>query len=141
MDSPIWDLLVAGGGPAGAVTALTATRCGLEVLLVEGSPLDDDAVGPLAVGESLPSAARPVLESLQLLDVMRGGPHLISWGHRSAWGGAEVQTTDFIRDARGQHGWHLDRPTFDASLRRAARDAGASLRSGCRVRAGEPVGQ
>lgn len=128
------DLVVAGGGPAGAVAALTAARCGLDVVLAEASPLDADAGSPLAVGESLPPAARPLLEALGLLHLLEDGTHLASWGNRSAWGTAEVRTTDFIRDARGQHGWHLDRQEFDAALRREAKAAGVKVLGEHRVR-------
>ena len=117
----IWDVLVAGAGPAGAVAAWVLARQGRRVLLV-----DDVPSGKRKVGESLPGAARPLLRDLELLSLVEKGPHLPSYGNLSSWGSDELIATDFIRDPNGP-GWHLDRSRFDADLRKAARDAGVVL--------------
>ena len=121
--SGVWDVAVAGAGPAGAVAAYTLARLGCRVLLV-----DEIKPDVRKVGESLPGAARPLLRDLKLLSLIEDGSHLRSYGNLSAWGASELAATDFISDPNGP-GWHLDRARFDASLRDAAQAASAVLRS------------
>lgn len=122
--SVVWDVAVAGAGPAGAVAAYTLARLGRRVLLV-------DEIKPdiRKVGESLPGAARPLLRDLNLLSLVEDGSHLRSYGNLSAWGANELAATDFINDPNGP-GWHLDRARFDAALRAAAQAASAVMQSG-----------
>lgn len=130
--SRVWDAVVAGAGPAGAVAAITLARCGRRVLLV-----DDGRPAGRKVGESLPGAARPLLRDLKLLALVEAGPHLPCYGNVSAWGSSELVATDFIRDPNGP-AWHLDRPRFDRDLRTAAMEAGAVMGAD-RVEAASPL--
>ncbi len=117
----VFDVVIVGGGPAGAVTALRLAQAGRSVLLI-----DRARSLQRKVGESLPGSARPLLRHLGLLKVVENGPHLISYGNVSYWGSEEIQQHDFIRDPNGL-GWHLDRSRFDEDLRTAAREAGADF--------------
>lgn len=120
----MWDVVVAGSGPAGSVAAYTLAKAGRQVLLV-----DELKPGGRKIGESLPGAARPLLRDLGLLSLLENGPHLTCYGNASAWGTDRLVFTDFIRDPNGL-GWHLDRPAFDGALRQAASDAGATYQLG-----------
>lgn len=120
-----WDAVVVGGGPAGAVAALRLAEGGRVLVLERGT---EDAS---RIGESLPPACRPLLRDLGLLEGMDG--HRPYLGNRSLWGGGRPATHDFLRDPHGA-GWHLDRSAFDAFLRRAATDRGATIRRGETVR-------
>ena len=118
-----WDVVIAGGGPAGAVTALVLARAGHRVLLADCSSAAQ------RVGEALPPAARPLLRDLGLLPILSGDAHLTSVGNASAWGSDALQSSDFIFNVHGM-GVHVDRPAFDQSLRSAAAAAGATLVTG-----------
>ena len=116
-----FDVVVVGGGPAGAAVAIALARLGRRLLMVE------ESAGVAArVGEALPPAARPVLRELGLLDQVASDGHLPCYGNDSIWGSDELDSSDFIFDPNG-HGWHLDRPRFDTMLRKAARDSGAQV--------------
>lgn len=116
------DAVVAGGGPAGATAARRLAQAGLRVVLTDASPSDE-----AKVGEALPPAARPVLHDLGLWEGFCEDGHLPCPGTDSAWGSPVVASTDFVFDPNG-HGWHLDRPRFDAFLRAEAVAAGVELR-------------
>ncbi len=120
-------VIVAGGGPAGAVTAFVLARRGVRAVVVEarGAP-------ERKVGECLPPSLNVLLRDLGWEDLLGGGGHLRSLGHRSVWGSSEPGERSFLFGTRGD-GWHVDRLTFEAGLAEKARGAGVEWRSGCRV--------
>lgn len=116
-----YDVAVIGAGPAGSVAAMVLAATGRRVALVDQAPTRRKRVG-----ESLTAAARPILQELELLDIVNAQGHLSCFGNVSAWGSAKLEMTDAIRDPQGL-GWHLDRAAFDASLRDEAVRSGAEL--------------
>lgn len=133
MTRDCFDVVVAGGGPAGAAVALTLARRGRSVLVV-----DPVRGGHVSLGESLPPAARPLLAELGVLDrLLAGAGHLPSHGTLSAWGSHVLVARDFVFELHGP-GWQLDRRRFDAELRACAREAGAEVLEGARIE-GVPV--
>ncbi|MFB7665849.1 FAD-dependent oxidoreductase [Kitasatospora sp. NPDC056138] len=122
-----FDVLVVGGGPAGAAAALALARAGRSVLLA------DAGTGPPKTGESLPSAARVLLHDLGAGDRPLSDGHLPCYANLSAWGSPALDRIDFIRDPNGP-GWHLDRRRFDRALRAEARAAGAEVAERTSVR-------
>ncbi|HEV7368226.1 NAD(P)/FAD-dependent oxidoreductase [Arenibaculum sp.] len=119
----MWDVVVCGGGPAGAVASHQLARAGHRVLLADR--IDPDAH---KVGEALPGAAARLLRALGLPVPPGDGGHAPIGGNLSAWGADAPVATDFLRDPDGP-GWRLDRRRFDAELRSAAAAAGAGLRT------------
>jgi 2-polyprenyl-6-methoxyphenol hydroxylase-like FAD-dependent oxidoreductase len=103
----VWDVVVAGAGPAGALAAFVLAKAGYQALLIDEIQEDTHKVG-----ESLPGAARQILQSLGLLTTLESGSHLPCYGNVSAWGSEQMIANDFISDPRGL-GWHLDRVQFD----------------------------
>jgi flavin-dependent dehydrogenase len=120
-------VVIVGGGPCGAATAITLARRGVKPLVLESRP------GPeLKVGECLPPSAAPILERLGLAGLLERDGHLHSYGNRSVWGGTEPVERDFIFGTQG-HGWQLDRLKFEATLAARAVEEGADWRYGSRL--------
>ncbi|MFI4989978.1 MAG: tryptophan 7-halogenase [Solirubrobacterales bacterium] len=119
-----YDVVVAGGGPAGAAAAITLARAGLSALLIEGSRYEDQRLG-----ETLPPAAAPLLARLGLSEGLADLRPIASHGNASAWGDAELERDSFLFHAYGD-GWHLDRRRFDEMASSTARDAGATVITG-----------
>src|SRR4029077_4415293 len=121
MNRSVWDVVVAGAGPAGAVAAVRLARAGRRVLLA------DHPEAGCKIGEALPGAAVRLLRALDLPAPAPQGPHAPISGTLSAWGSPDFFGTDTLRDPYGA-AWRLDRRRSAADLREAARGAGATAR-------------
>ncbi len=122
-------IVVVGGGPAGAVAALTLAGRGHDVMIV------DATAGPVRkVGECLSPGSASMLDMLGLRDGMERAGHLASPGNRSFWGSSTAAEHDFLFGRQG-HGWHLDRARFEADLVSQAVAAGVRWHPGHRLRA------
>lgn len=119
-------MIVVGGGPAGAATAISLARLGVAVTVLEA------ASGPRRkVGESLPPSANPVLERLGLGAGIRRAA-LPSYGTCSRWGSEKPSERDFLFGAAGV-GWRVDRRSFELELATAARESAVQWRYDHRV--------
>src|SRR5262249_56659552 len=117
-----FDVVVAGGGPAGAVAALDLSRRGFRVALIEQSAYETPRVG-----ETLPPELRRPLTELGVWDrFLSSCERLESYGIRSSWETPAARHRDFLFNPYGC-GWHVDRARFDAMLAGAAAEAGAEL--------------
>jgi flavin-dependent dehydrogenase len=123
-----FDIVIMGGGPAGAVTALCLSRNGWRVALFERGSFDQ-----VRIGETLPPEINPVLRNLGLWEPFLLQSPLESPGTISVWGSSAPTEVDFTGNAFGC-GWHVDRRRFDAMLCREAAKSGTSLFLGRAVR-------
>lgn len=127
MTDKIYDVIIAGSGPAGSATAISLARAGISCLL-----LDKSKGQAFKIGEGLPPVGKRMLVDLGIWDEFLKGDHLPSFGNQSAWGTHELMSTDFIHDPNG-HGWHLDRVGFDNMLRAEAAKARAEVVMGAEL--------
>jgi flavin-dependent dehydrogenase len=120
------DVVIIGGGPAGAAAALSLRRHApaLSVALVERSAYDAPRVG-----ETLPPTAQTVLEQLGVWERFVREGHVPAYGTCAAWGSDELFDNEFIYHPAGR-GWHLDRRRFDRMLAHEAADRGVTVYSG-----------
>ena len=123
-----YDVAVAGGGPAGTALAGRIAAAGHSVVVLESSRYEQERVG-----ESLAPAVAPLLRDLGLWPAFLELKPLPSWGTRSLWGTATVESHSHLQNAY-QHGWHVDRRVLDDLFAAAAEARGAEVRRGQPVR-------
>jgi flavin-dependent dehydrogenase len=118
-----YDVVVIGGGPAGAATALALARhdAGVRVAIAERS-----GYSAFRVGETLPPPARRLLERLGVWEGFPACGAIEAYGTRAAWGSGLPREYPFVLSPYG-HGWHVDRARFDAWLAGEAERAGAHV--------------
>lgn len=120
--TPAYDVLVAGGGPAGCALALTLARyTARRVAIVELR-----GYGGVRVGETLQPGMESVFRYLGVWDAFSAAGHRPAHSIRSAWGNPSLYERSFFMTGQGQ-GWQLDRARFDAMLAEEAERAGVAL--------------
>ncbi|GAB3439072.1 tryptophan 7-halogenase [Actinophytocola sediminis] len=113
------DVVIAGGGPAGAAAARGLATAGFSVLLV-----DPGRAAPRP-GETLAPTVRPLLAELGVWARFAALGSLPSAGTRSVWGDREPVEHSHLGGPYGP-GWHVDRAAVDRMLVEAALDAGVT---------------
>jgi flavin-dependent dehydrogenase len=125
--SESFDVIIIGGGPAGAAAAITLAVHGISTAIIERS----DYSRP-RIGETLPPAIRSSLICLGVWHRFLEEGHIESFSIRSAWGGSQPRDSSHIYNPYGS-GWHVDRSRFDHMLVTAAVNAGAFLLTQSRI--------
>jgi flavin-dependent dehydrogenase len=121
------DVIVVGGGPAGASAAIRLAESGFSVVLLERTRRTG-----ARLGETLPPHSRLVLRRLGVWEAFSRGGHLASNGITSYWGARTARENDFLFNPHGC-GWHLDREQFDACLLAEAERRGVRVLRRARV--------
>ncbi|MBV9774604.1 MAG: tryptophan 7-halogenase [Gemmatimonadetes bacterium] len=120
------DVLIVGGGPAGAAAAITCARNGVRVMLCER-----DATSGERPGETLHPGIEPLLAQLGVADrlaAVTGARHPGIW---IEWGSAR-RFEGFGGDEHGAwRGFQVWRADFDAMLLDRARELGVDVRRPC----------
>jgi flavin-dependent dehydrogenase len=113
----MFDVVIAGAGPAGLVAASRLARAGAQVAVI-----DKTQHAGTKIGECLPGAASRLLIHLQL-PPLNDGAHRLIHGASSLWAGT-LENRDFISEPDGA-GYRIDRRQFERNLERAALKSGA----------------
>ncbi|MDO9357782.1 MAG: NAD(P)/FAD-dependent oxidoreductase [Polaromonas sp.] len=127
------DVLVIGGGPAGATVGALLAKKGHKVVVLE-----KDHHPRFHIGESLLPANLPLLEKLGVADEVKA-IGMEKWGAEfvSPWHEAKSQTFQFADawDKSMPYSYQVRRSEFDEILIRNAARVGAEVIEGCRVKA------
>jgi len=127
-----WDVLIAGGGPAGAGAGLYAARKGLKVLII-----DKDEHPRFHIGESMLPQTAWAWRKLGLEGRIQELPHMPKFGGSFALG-HEMETEDFQFENSLVPGdprsLNIERAPFDQVVLDAAVEAGATVLRRHRIR-------
>ncbi len=120
------DVVLLGGGPAGAAAARCLASWGRRVVL-----LTREDTSP-AIAESLPPSCLPVLDRIGVRAAVENSGFIRATGNTVWWAGdATARLEQFAPPALG---FQVDRAAFDDVLLREAERAGADVRRGALVR-------
>ena len=127
-----YDVVVAGGGPAGAATATLIADQGYSVLLLER-----DLEPRFKIGESLMPATYWTFERLGMLDKMHDSPfvqkHSVQFFPGSGKGTAPFYFST-VEEGPSAQTWQVVRSEFDQMLLDNASEKGVEVHRGARVR-------
>ncbi|WP_327309896.1 NAD(P)/FAD-dependent oxidoreductase (plasmid) [Streptomyces sp. NBC_01298] len=116
-----FDVIVIGGGPAGATTAALLAKRGHRVLV-----LDRERFPRYHVGESLIPGVMVPMEELGLVERMEAKGFERKYGGTLVWGNNEVPWNfSFTTGGRIEYAYHTRRADLDALILDRARELGA----------------
>lgn len=106
------EVIVAGKGIAGLVVSLLLKRKGIPHLVLDRRT----ARKQLALGETLPPAALPLLQSLGLLDLFENNSLHKTRGYHSAWGSTAIADHNFFFHSPFQYGLKINKQSLEQNL-------------------------
>ncbi|MFB6456756.1 FAD-dependent monooxygenase [Chitinophaga sp. Hz27] len=118
-------VIIIGGGPAGAATALQLLRQGYECIILEAS-----AAPIRKPGETIPPQAYSLFKKSGLETLLQHPAHLTCHGNRFVWGSQTPTDKSFFANTVAQ-GWHLSREIFETQLANHVIQCGGQYLHGC----------
>ena len=118
------DIVVAGGGPAGATIARLLAEYGFQVVLIEKRHFPR-----YQIGESLTPRILPLFDFLGIRSRIEAAGFLPIAGHTVCWGSPQPRTAYYSPDQM-RHGFQVWRPDFDSLLLDHARLGGVHVIEG-----------
>lgn len=106
------EVIIAGRGIAGLVMSLLLKRKSIPHLLLDRTT----ARKQLALGETLPPSALPLLQSLGLLDLFESNSLHRTRGYHSSWGSTAIVDHNFFFHSPFQHGLKLNKQSLEQDL-------------------------
>jgi flavin-dependent dehydrogenase len=117
----IADIVIAGGGPAGAAIARLLCGLGYHVVVFEKRRFPRHQIG-----ESLPPRILPVLDFLGVRARIEAAGFLRMAGHTVCWGSEQPRSSYYSED-HSRRGFQVWREEFDSLLLQHAREGGAQV--------------
>jgi flavin-dependent dehydrogenase len=111
----VFDVLIAGAGPAGAAAARTLATISPDLRVAVVAPVDRQR----SRGEVLSPLGQPVLRQLGLWTSFLSQGFAPSHRTFTAWGDAALRSNELMLEARGP-AWRIDRARFDDWIASAA---------------------
>ncbi|HSU66780.1 MAG TPA: NAD(P)/FAD-dependent oxidoreductase [Tepidisphaeraceae bacterium] len=129
--APDFDVIIIGGGPAGATSAIRLARAGMRVLVLERATFPR-----FHLGESLLPRNFPLMQELGLEEKLRKLPHVPKFGVEFAMGDGSAYARFRFDQALipAPETVNLERAPFDQMLLDTAREAGADVRENTAVK-------
>lgn len=124
--SPVFDVAVIGGGPAGATEGRLLALWGHSVIVLT-RPGSQSSL----LGESLPPSTRKVLDRVGALQAVEAAGFVRSTGHTVWWGESQGRVEAF---PEGESGFQVLRSDLDRVLLALATEAGARVEGDVAVR-------
>jgi 2-polyprenyl-6-methoxyphenol hydroxylase-like FAD-dependent oxidoreductase len=106
------EVIIVGKGIAGLVVSLLLKRKNISHLLLDRRT----AKKQLALGETLPPSALPLLHSLGLLDLFESNSLHRTRGYHSAWGSTAIADHNFFFHSPFQHGLKINKQSLEQTL-------------------------
>src|SRR5215510_15084044 len=106
------EVIIAGKGIAALVVSHLLKRKGIPHFLLDRRT----ARKQLALGETLPPSALPLLQSLGLLDLFESNSLHRTWGYHSAWGSTAIADHNFFFHSPFQHGLKINKQSLEQDL-------------------------
>lgn len=129
--APSYDVIIAGGGPAGSTAGIILAQAGKKVLILEREKFPR-----FHIGESLLPYGNDLLKELGIWDRLMRDGHIVKPGADFVPADSQgLQRSDFGRFLGAEHAaaFQVDRASFDQLLLDRAREAGCEVREETRA--------